>query len=253
MIIETFNLVHIGVLLLTAALCVVFWAVLRQFPQRKKELILVGVCVCNIVFFMVYKIILSRDPTFSGFTWWTELPLQFCNITMFVYIVGILTKKRQLLAYCFYAGPLGAFLALAAPDPAFLGISVFAGRCVGFYGTHLLIVVVGVSMCTLKLYRPRFKDLPWVVVIMFCLAAFMFLVNYIFRWTGLEPNANYFYTFGLPGNGVIEMMRGWTDVDFLYLWPAVLLVAAVSALETLPFWLSDRRKTVKVGKGRQIA
>ena len=128
---------------------VLLWALLRNQPQQRREAVLLTLCVVNIIGFFVYKGFLSADAQFlqvSGldkFNWFNELPLQLCNINMFLIPIGILTRRRSLLGFAFFVAPLGALMALVFPDPAFSGYSLWLPRMLGYYLTHMLILIVG--------------------------------------------------------------------------------------------------------------
>ena len=92
MIIKPFNLVHIVVLLLAVALTITASLLLRKKEQKTKDYIMVGLSIFNIIFFIIYKIWLSKDD--YDFNIWKELPLQLCNINMFLIPLGIILKNK---------------------------------------------------------------------------------------------------------------------------------------------------------------
>lgn len=112
-------------------------ALLRNQPQQRREVVLLTLCVVNIIGFFVYKGFLSADAQFlqvSGldkFNWFNELPLQLCNINMFLIPIGILTRRRALLGFAFFVAPLGALMALVFPDPRFPAIRCGCRACWG--------------------------------------------------------------------------------------------------------------------------
>ena len=127
MIIRPFNAAHLLLLALAAGAVVLLWVLLRGQPERCRSAVLIALCAANIIGFFVYKGFLSRDMQFlqvSGldrFNWFSELPMQLCNINMFLIPIGILTKRRSLLGFAFFVAPLAALggavcrlLALAA-------------------------------------------------------------------------------------------------------------------------------------------
>ena len=116
---------------------------------------MVWLCSVMIVLFFLYKIALSLDAEFlvingiEKFDWWSELPLQLCNINMFLILYAVIFDKKSIMGFAFFVAPLGAFMAITFPEPAFTGSSIFLLRNLGFYITHGLIMVAGVSLCTL--------------------------------------------------------------------------------------------------------
>lgn len=107
MIIRPFNAAHLLLLALAAGAVVLLWVLLRGQPERCRSTVLIALCAANIIGFFAYKGFLSRDMQFlevSGldrFNWFSELPMQLCNINMFLIPVGILTKRRSLLGFAF--------------------------------------------------------------------------------------------------------------------------------------------------------
>lgn len=101
MIIRPFNAAHLLLLALAAGAVVLLWVLLRGQPERCRSAVLIALCAANIIGFFVYKGFLSRDMQFlqvSGldrFNWFSELPMQLCNINMFLIPIGILTKRRS--------------------------------------------------------------------------------------------------------------------------------------------------------------
>ena len=155
MIIRPFNAAHLLLLALAAGAVVLLWVLLRGQPERCRSAVLIALCAANIIGFFVYKGFLSRDMQFlevSGldrFNWFSELPMQLCNINMFLIPIGILTKRRSLLGFAFFVAPLAALMALVFPEAPFVGYSLWLPRMLGFYVTHILIIVCGLSLVTL--------------------------------------------------------------------------------------------------------
>ena len=90
MIIRPFNAAYLLLLAFAAGAVVLLWALLRGRSERCRAAVLIALCAVNIIGFFVYKGFLSRDVQFlqaSGldrFNWFNELPLQLCNINMFL-------------------------------------------------------------------------------------------------------------------------------------------------------------------------
>ena len=99
MIIRPFNAAYLLLLAFAAGAVVLLWALLRGRSERCRAAVLIALCAVNIIGFFVYKGFLSRDVQFlqaSGldrFNWFNELPLQLCNINMFLIPIGILTHR----------------------------------------------------------------------------------------------------------------------------------------------------------------
>lgn len=221
----------------------------RNKSDRTKRTVIVCACALTLVGFFAYKYALSIDSDYDvltkamgGFNWWGELPLHLCNVNMILIPIAVLLDKRPLMNFCFFIGPLGASMALLMPGSGFDGFPILLPRMLGYYGTHYLIIVEALAIVTFGLYRPKFRDIPKTLLTVFLIALAVFGINLLFRWTGLHPKANYFYSVETEGNFVLELFYKWIPVPFLYLLPSILILAPYMLLITAGFALADRRR-----------
>lgn len=246
MIIRPFNAAHLLLLALAAGAVVLLWVLLRGQPERCRSAVLIALCAANIIGFFVYKGFLSRDMQFlqaSGldrFNWFSELPIQLCNINMFLIPIGILTKRSSLLGFAFFVAPLAALMALVFPEAPFVGYSLWLPRMLGFYATHILIIVCGLSLVTLGFYRPQFRDIPGIAGTFFLLGIGALAVNFLLRHT-VCPLANYFFVYGGDVDiSILNLFWKWLPVPFLYELPALLILVGYMALICRFFSAWDR-------------
>ena len=239
-----FNIVYIFLMLLGAATLMLIWHALRDKPETTRKRVLVIICALNIVFYFVYKGFLSVDAEFleisglESFNWFNELPLQLCNINLFLIPLGVMTKKRGVLGFSFFIAPLAAMLALLFPEIAFTGYSLSQPRILGYYVTHLLIVICGLSLFTLGFYRPDFKDFPGIVAAFIVLSLGAHLVNIVLRHS-VCPQANYFFTFGADIS-ILNLLWSFIPKAYVYLLPGLLiLLAYMTAITVLIRLVSD--------------
>ncbi len=236
--------VFVGFLLLLAAASVL----LRGKSEKTKKTVLVTACAVTFLSFVYYKYALSVDRDYAqitadmgGFNWWGELPLHLCNINMILIPIAVLKKSRPLLCFGFFVAPLGALMALIMPANGFDGYSLLLPRMLCYYGIHFMIIIEGLAIVTFGLFRPRLRDLPKAVLAVLLVAFGAFLVNLLLRVSGLHPKANYFYSVETEGNFLLELFHRWIPVPFLYLLPAVLILAPYMLIVTLPFALAEKR------------
>ena len=230
MIIKPFNLVHIVVLLLAVALTITASLLLRKKEQKTKDYIMVGLSIFNIIFFIIYKIWLSNDD--YDFNIWKELPLQLCNINMFLIPLGIILKNKYLLTFSFYIAPLGALMALVFPDTNFINNDIFMLRNIGFYGTHIIIFGMGLMLASLGYVEPKLKNIKVLLIsaVIFSLGAF--IVNILLRLaTGVD--VNYFYAMDPSGISILELFWKLIPVKYLYLLPAVVILTIYTLIVDL--------------------
>ena len=252
MIIRPFNAAYLLLLAFAAGAVVLLWALLRGRSERCRAAVLIALCAVNIIGFFVYKGFLYRDVQFlqaSGldrFNWFSELPLQLCNINMFLIPIGILTHRRSLLGFAFFVAPLGALMALVFPEAAFSGYSLWTPRIFGFYFTHMLIIICGLSLATLGFYRPRPKDLPGIAGTFLMLGFGALLVDLLLRHT-VCPLANYFFVYGGDVDiSILNLFWKWLPVPFLYEMPALLILVGYMALICLLFSARDQRRAREI-------
>ena len=252
MIIRPFNTGFFLLMAVMIGAIVLLWALLRGRSEQRREAVLIALCVVNIIGFFVYKGFLSGDAQFlqvSGldkFNWFNELPLQLCNINMFLIPIGILTHRRSLLGFAFFVAPLGALMALVFPEAAFSGYSLWTPRIFGFYFTHMLIIICGLSLATLGFYRPRPKDLPGIAGTFLMLGFGALLVDLLLRHT-VCPLANYFFVYGGDVDiSILNLFWKWLPVPFLYEMPALLILVGYMALICLLFSARDQRRAREI-------
>lgn len=229
MIVRPFNAGFWLIAALTAAVLVLLYVLGRGKTQRQREKMLLALCAFNLVFYFVYKGLLSQDAEFllvkgmDEFNWFDELPLQLCNINLFLIPLGILTKKRPILGFSFFFAPLGALLAMASPNAPFVGFSLALPRMIGYYGTHALLIVCGLALAVLNIYRPRRRDMGGILAALLALAVCMHGVNTLLRAT-VCPQANYFYTY-YSDISLIRLMWRLIPVPLLYQFSGLLPLA----------------------------
>lgn len=233
LICKPFNGVFFGFAAIFAVIFAVGVVILRKKEERTRAIVLSVAMVLTLVGFVVYKLFLSRDEDFSritdaaglgSFNWWGELPIQLCNINMILIPIAALTRKRPLMCFSFFLGPLGAFFALVLPSTGFESYSILLPRMLGFFGTHWMVLFGSLALGALGLYKPEYKDFIMTALTGLVLSFGIFLVNMLFRTTGLDPHANYFFAVEPEGNPILELFHSWIPYPFLYLIPCLLIL-----------------------------
>ena len=232
-IMRPFNGVFWCVTLAFLALLVVATVLLRNRSEATRRRVLIVASIVTTIGFFVYKGFLSVDTEFDqvaaeigGFNWWGELPLQLCNINMILIPIAVHWNKRALMSFCFFVGVLGAAMAVAMPGLGFSGYSLLLPRMIGFYGTHFAVIIEGLSLVTLGLYRPRFRDLPKTMLALTVIALLACGFSLFLRATGLYEKANYFFSVETEGNAILELFHKFLPAPFLDLIPCLLILAA---------------------------
>ncbi len=252
LVISPFNGVFFGVFGAFIIVLIVVSLLLRGKSEKLRKGVIVTASLLTLVGFFVYKYCLSIDPEYDalrvamdGFNWWGELPLHLCNINMILIPIAVLLDKRELKAFCFFVGPLGALMALSMPGAEFNGFSLLLPRMIGYYGTHFLIVIEGLSIVTFGLYRPKFKDIPGTALTILVIGFAVFLINMLMRWTGIYARANYFFSVETEGNFILELFHSWLPYPFLYVLPCIVILMVYMLIVTSGFAIGEKIKSSK--------
>lgn len=226
LIITPFNRIWWSVLLFVCGLVIILWA-LRRKEGNRKFLSVFGVFLT--VYLVVYKTLLAVSPDFD-FHIWNELPLQPCNLIAILAIfsagMGESWIGRSVKGFCFYGGIVFGTVAMAMPVDGFSDIPVFSAKALGFYGFHGLVIVMAASFASLGIYRPRIKDIPGVLLLLVLMGGLAHGANHLLRMT-VYPEANYFYTYGIVGNVVMDTLMRMLPIEFFWMLPLILLMAAL--------------------------
>ena len=210
-------------------------------PCRFRRRFLAGLAGLSVAWLCIYKVLLWAVTDYPFF-FWNELPLQPCNVVALLSVPAALLQgrtARPLRAFCFYGGIVFSLAAMALPVEGFYDIPLLSVNAIGFYGFHGLVLVVAVSLASWDLYRPSFGDTPGVLLQLTLLGGAVHLVNLLLRAT-VFPQASYFYTCGLEGNPVLELLLELIPVYFLFELPLLLLMALFCGCITL-LWRLGRR------------
>ncbi len=183
--------------------------------------------LATLLYLWGYKTLLSLQPDFD-FHFWNELPLQPCNVLAALAVLAAVTDWQILKTFCLCAGLPFSAVALLMPVDGFEQVPLLSVNAVGFYGFHGLVLVLAVSFGTLRVCRPRWRDVPGAAGLLVGLGAAAHGVNLLLRAT-VYPQANYFYTFGLDGNAVLEGLWTLLPVPLVYELPLLLVLLAVCA------------------------
>ena len=222
-------------------LAVVLTLFLKKKPTAFKSRFMTVMAVLNCIYWVFYKYMLSRNPLYD-FRLINELPLHLCNLNLMLIIIAINSRNPVLLNFCFCFGILGALMPIMAPDPLFVNVPFNDIRGYGYYVYHHVLIVQSILLVSSGFYRPAFRDVPRSLLILLALYFFMFFVNAVMRRITGFP-VNYLYTYGLPGNPIIDMLYSWIPVAPLFMLPVIIpvypVLLGITALGRIPRPSSD--------------
>lgn len=231
--IKVFNAGWWFYILLTVLLLVILSVTTRSLSYDTRRMILLGVSILEYIILRIYK--RSLKDIRDDYNFYNELPCYLCNQSTILCVIASLTGKETLMGYCLTVGVIGALMAIFMPDRYNRDQLLFSKQAFGFYGYHGLLIVTCIGFYATGLYQPDPKDALWGMVITFSLAALAHLINTYLRKSGLNPKANYVFTYEAD-NVLLEILWKVFPVKLFYMIPVLLVFGAVSyiALVLLP-------------------
>jgi hypothetical integral membrane protein (TIGR02206 family) len=230
--VKTFGALHLSLVALIAALCVVLPVLLRRgrVPARAVRLALGWGIIANELIWWAYRY------SHEGVHLW-NLPFQLCDVTLWAGAIACLTLAAPLVEFAYFGGLAGAGMALVTPDlfspwPSYPAIYFFLAH--GGIVMAVAILVFG-RVCPLR------EGAVWRAYGM--LLGFAALVGTIDALTG----ANFMYLCRKP--------KGGSLLDAFGVWPNYLVVGAVVGLAL--FWLlwlpvRPRKERASIKQGQEF-
>lgn len=185
----------------------------------------------GLIFLLAYKIWIFFDPGYDAI-FFDELPLNLCNISLIISYFAAKKDQRQLQAFLFFISTLGAAMALLMPSEGFYDVPIYLARCIGYWGFHLLVLVISIGYASLGIYQPHLRDIPYACLILAALGALAHGCNALLRAT-VSPTANYFFTYGIEGNFITDALLRLIPCPFIFMLPLLPLLALVDCLMCL--------------------
>jgi hypothetical integral membrane protein (TIGR02206 family) len=150
------------------------------------------------------------------------MPLQLCDLTLWCTVVAALTRRQMAFEFAFFAGILGAGMAVITPD---LWEPFPSYTTIYFFLAHGGIVATLLYLWWSKLARPEPGCVMRAMIILNGYVLFMGVFNWLFK-------TNYVYLCRKPENASL--------LDYFGPWPVYLLVVELVALAgffvmSLPF------------------
>lgn len=241
MVISTYNLTYCAVAALFAVFAVVFGLIFRKRSVKTRRLAVAVLYITALLIFIVYKIGISFDTDYhaliSGgkFTFLNELPLNLCNMILWLMPIAMLTMSEKLLAFCFFSTFIGPLAAILMPGNGFNGYDLFLPRMLGYYTTHYIGMMAGPLLIALGLYKPKYKDIFPVCALLVIFSFVVFFVNLVMRYTGSNPYANYFYTVDPEGNVILEFFHSIIPVPYLFSLLMLSIIIPIFAILTAAY------------------
>lgn len=205
--------------LLTVIFVMVSYSLYKNKSSESKVRYLYFLCVINFLAYLwnLYYFFIYGSHIL------TLLPLQLCNIAVFLIPASLILKKTILMDFAFYLCLPGALAAILIPSNDYA--IVYSGMTISYYIFHGLIFLIPLMMAHWKLYdpQPSVKKAIRLTVMVLLLGGTLHLFN-VFMYQTFRIPANYFFTikdWSAPTNPAFALFAKWIPYDFFYLLPAL--------------------------------
>jgi hypothetical integral membrane protein (TIGR02206 family) len=214
----------IGLALIVLA-CLAVWLLRHRFNGRARK----------ITRWSLLGLIYLCEGSWQIWMWatgnWTiqqMLPLWVCSITAWTMPLLLIWRSYRYYEWAYLMGIMGAAMALLTPDLMQYGFPHF--RFIEFFTLHGAIIIAVVYMTVVEGFRPTWRSLPRVLV--------MINLYWLFcAWVNSQIGSNYLYTHGkLPTPSLLDLLG---PHPWYLVWMEVIGIV-LAVLMLLPFTLRDR-------------
>ena len=149
----------------------------------------------------------------------TLLPLQLCNLAVFLIPAALLTKKPVLMDFVFYICGLGALVAVLVPGSDYA--DTYSMMTISFYVFHVSIFLIPVfnSVWGFHSLQPSIRSAISLSGLVLIISGSLHLFNLYLNLFHQIP-ANYFFTMrnlAAPINPAFALFASWIPFDYFYL------------------------------------
>jgi len=227
------------VLVVLIGICIVIYNMCKHRSMEFRRKMLLYLCICNIVVYIVYKLILFFEISHVAYDSKLAyllncIPFHLCSINLIILPIALTTRSKWLTMFCFYAASLGASAAILFPDKLFASRSLLDPVNTAFIAYHSIVVISSISLGLLGLYRPSFKDMPKVSLMLAIVAGLSYLVNELFAAIS-GVMVNYFYSVSPQGNHVLGFAYNLVPIPYVYLLFFLIPLQGLMLIEILAF------------------
>lgn len=197
---------------------IVVWALMvthRQRTSSQRHRTLMILAVINAIAYVV--------------NWWyfyirsdhilTLLPLQLCNLAIFLIPAALITRKGVLMDFVFYVCGLGALVAILIPGSDYA--ETYSMMTISFYVFHFSIFLIPVLAAVWGFHslKPSVKSAKDLSVLVLVISLALHGVNLALN-TWFDVPVNYFFTMrelAAPINPAFAFFASLIPFDYLYL------------------------------------
>lgn len=200
--------------LITVLSVAMILSVYKSRSQQSRFRFLIGLAVLNFIAYVVnwYYFYLKAHIM-------TLLPLQLCNLAVFLIPAALITKKAVLMDFVFYVCGLGALVAILIPGSDYA--ETYSMMTISFYIFHCSIFVIPLlnSIWGFHSLKPTVKSAVKLSLMVLVISGALHLFNLYLNTVYAIP-ANYFFTMkdlAAPINPAFALFAAWIPYDYFYL------------------------------------
>lgn len=239
-----FSYQHILLLLISISYILALSMILRQKSFNSQRLVLLFLIIISSLIF-VGRMYFGWEGAriYNKGSKTTLLPLELCNINIFITLIALLINNKRLNNYLYYVSLLGASISLIIfPDcHMWPDKTIFHYMFLDYYFIHTQLVAIPIVMIVCGWFRPDFKEILWMILFVFIYFTFAFLMSALLRNFESFKTANYMYTFDHTNLPILKHLYAFIPLPYIYELPLIILVAIVFGLMGLPFIMSNKK------------
>ena len=218
------NIQHISIILITSFLAILF--IFPPYVKNNERLKTIFTTILSIILILTVVFTYIHRITQYGFNLRYDLPLNICDMTIFLAVLTLFTKNKYSFELTYFWAIGGSTQALLTPD---LFSSFPDLGFILFFSNHSLVIVSALYMVFIFKLRPEPKSILRVIL-------FTEIYLIIVALTNILLKANYCYLCSKPLNSSI--------LDYFGNWPWYIVSMEFFGLILillcyLPFFLKD--------------
>ena len=242
----SFGIVHIITLLISAAIIVGLYFILKNRSDKTKTIVLFILSFSGISA-IIFNLVTWNSPI-------EYLPFHMCSITAMLLPFAVLTKNK-IINNLLLLWSLGALIALVL-NQAQANYEIFSWTFVFYYFPHTLEVGIPILMFALKLVKKDVRCIGSTLALTLFLYTDVHLINVclnnyataanIVDWAGNLVKLNYMYSID-PTNPVLQMMYNLVPFPYWYMLvatPFILLYLGIVYLPEIIRAIKNKKATV---------
>lgn len=242
----SFGIVHIITLLISAAIIVGLYLILKNRSDKTKTIVLFILSFSGISA-IIFNLVTWNSPI-------EYLPFHMCSITAMLLPFAVLTKNK-IINNLLLLWSIGALIALVL-NQAQANYEIFSWTFVFYYFPHTLEVGIPILMFALKLVKKDLRCIGSTLALTLFLYTDVHLINVclnhyaaaanIVDWAGNLVKLNYMYSID-PTNPVLQMMYNLVPFPYWYMLvatPFILLYLGIVYLPEIIRAIKNKKATV---------